>query len=154
MSTNIPDGAAGPLASVVSGIANSVAGANGGSGDTAAGQVAGDMVREVASGIDQIFKTVFGSLQKHPASGAVLQPPAFSANGTDEAALSVEISALKSQIDGMKREASRLMHSGNKFDQLRGQNELEVAVELFGLLSKMLELQMQIKTQLINGVPR
>ncbi len=153
MSTNIPEGAAGPLASVVSGIANSVADANGGSGNEPAGQVASDMVRNVASGIDQVLKAVFESLQKHSVH-SVASPPAFSASEADEADLGVDIGALKSRIDEMRSEASRLIQSDNKFDRLRGKSELEVAVELFSLLSLMLERQMQFQARQIKEIPR
>ncbi len=153
MSTNIPDGAAGPLASVVSGIANSVAADSGVSANQPAGQIASDMARNVASGIDQIFKAVFESLQKQRAQ-EVVSPPAFSASEADEADLGVDIGTLKSRIDEMRSEASRLMQSENKFDRLRGKSELEVAVELFSLLSLMLEQQMQIQGHGIKHVPR
>ena len=44
------------------------------------------------------------------------------------------------------------MQSDNKVDQMRGRNELEFAVGLFGLLSKMLDQQMQIQAQQAHGV--
>ena len=150
MSTNVPEGSAGSLARVVSGIADTVSQA-GNVGETA-GQLAGHMVRDVASGIDEVFKAVFGNLHKHSAESAGQTPIASFPTGADQAALSVDVTALKGKIDSMRAEAYRLMQSDNKVDQMRGRNELEFAVGLFGLLSKMLEQQMQIQAQQAHGV--
>ena len=59
----------------------------------------------------------------------------------------------QAQIDAMRSEALRLMQSENQFDRLRGKDELVVAAELFSLLSRMLEQQMQIQArQASDGV--
>jgi len=150
MSTNIPEDSAGSLARVVSGIADSVS--HGGNVGETASQLAGNMVRDVVSGIDEVFKAAFGNLQKRSAASAGEGPLASFPGGVDQAALSVDITALKGKIDSMRAEAYRLMQSDNKLDQMRGQNELEFAVGLFGLLSKMLDEQMQIQAQQAHGV--
>ena len=150
MSNNIPEGSTGSLARVVSGIADSVSHA-GNVGETA-GQLAGNMVRDVVSGIDEVFKAAFGNLHKRSAASAGEAPIASFPSGADQASLSVDITALKGKIDSMRAEAYRLMQSDNKVDQMRGRNELEFAVGLFGLLSKMLDQQMQIQAQQAHGV--
>lgn len=150
MSTSIPEG---ELSRVVSGIADSMAVAGDGKGSAPAGQVAGEMVRDVAARIEQVLKEVFGSLHKHPAHATDgVQPPLIS-NDSDQDVLRVDITSLKTEIDGMRSEAHRMMQSDNPFDRLRGKDELEVAAELFSLLSRMLEQQMQIQArQASDGV--
>jgi hypothetical protein len=148
MSTSIPEG---DLSRVVSGIADSMAVTGAGNASAPAGQMAGEMVRNVALGIDQVLKAVFGNLHKHGANVTEnAQPLTISSASdidSDEDVLRVDITSLKAQIDGMRSEALRLMQSDNKFDRLRGKDELEVAAELFSLLSRMLEQQMQIQAR-------
>ena len=148
MSTRIPEG---DLSRVVSGIADSMAVTSVRNGSAPAGQMAGEMVRDVAVWIEQVLKEVFGSLHKHSADVSAIEPPVRS--DTDEDLLRIEIPSLKAQIDAMRSEALRLMQSENQFDRLRGKDELVVAAELFSLLSRMLEQQMQIQArQASDGV--
>ncbi len=148
MSNKIPEG---ELSRVVSGIADSMAVTGITNGSAPAGQMAGEMVRDVAVRIEQVLKEVFGSLHKHSGYVSAIEPPL--GRDTDEDLLRIEIPSLKAQIDAMRSEAVRLMESGNQFDRLRGKDELEVAAELFSLLSRMLEQQMQIQArQASDGV--
>ena len=148
MSSSIPEG---ELSRVVSGIADSMALTGVAKGSAPAGQMAGEMVKDVAVRIEQVLKEVFGNLHKRSAAVGAIDPPVVC--DTDEDVLRVEIPSLKAQIDGMRSEALRLMQSQNPFERLRGKDELEVAAVLFSLLSRMLEQQMQIQArQASDGV--
>ena len=154
MSTNIPDGSVGPLTRAVSDIADSVAGASPDGAADPAGAAAGDLVKSLASDIEQLFQKCFGSFLNITFNyeNPWMQRPMFARDNhpDDTKGVDVEISTLRRRIDSMRAEAERLLNSAKQSDQVAGRNELEAAMQLFSLLARLLGEQAQIQAQQVR----
>ena len=146
MSTNMPEQIDGRLSRLISGLAQSVEAEGQAVNDPAASQAAEEMVRKVASSIEQALQ---GFLRQEPPSvknvgeGAI---PDISSSRAADYDAAADITALKARIDCLRSEALRLMSSLNVQDRVHGVNDLELVIELLNLLLMILEQQMQIRS--------
>jgi hypothetical protein len=106
-----------------------------------------DMVRKVAASIEQAMKGFFDHQSKLLDRHHEDVKPLGTSDGGIGSEYPAEISSLKGRISEMRTEALHLLHSSNPHDRVRGQDELNVAVELLNLIIFMLEQQMQIQVQ-------
>ena len=147
MSTNIPDASAGPLTRAVSGIADSVAG----TGSKGTADPAGDLVKSLASGIEQVFQKCFESFLNITFNyeDPWMQRPMFARDNhpDDNKVLDPDMNVLNKKIDNMQAEAERLLDSASSSDQMTGKKDLEAAIQLLILLSRLLGEQAQIQPQ-------
>src|ERR1700758_4165564 len=127
MPTNVNDATTGTLTQAVSGIADSVASSDPAGAAGSGTAIAEDFVKMFASGLDQLFRSVFqsfcgfdqifqGSWDQQPTGNDASEKAALDAN-----ALNSEIVQLRHRIDSMKAEAQRLLASADTTDQSRGQ---------------------------------
>ncbi|HMK22607.1 MAG TPA: hypothetical protein VK466_09750 [Terriglobales bacterium] len=146
MSTNIPERLDGKLSRLISGLSQSLEAEGQGLKDPVAGQAAEDLVRKVASSIEEALG---GFLRVEPRA---LKPteesvaPDISSSRVEDYSLASDITALKARIDCLRSEALRLMSSLNVQDRVHGRNDLQLVIELLNLLLMILEEQMQIRS--------